>query len=104
MLHQELQDRKKYEELEKKNKIWEWFHTHPGIGQQVEAPEPSALGPFERSPGHPGYTGAFTKWKPDSYAGGGIAGIRRPWAIPPESGPDPQGLASMNNYVIKRTG
>ena len=38
------------------------------------------------------------------YAGGGIAGIRRPWAIPPESGPDPQGLASMNNYVIKRTG
>ena len=38
------------------------------------------------------------------FAGGGIAGIRRPWAIPPESGPDPQGLASMNNYVIKRTG
>jgi hypothetical protein len=37
-------------------------------------------------------------------AGGGIAGIRRPWAIPPESGPDPQGLASMNNYVTKRTG
>jgi hypothetical protein len=39
-----------------------------------------------------------------NYAGGGIAGIRRPWAIPPESGPDPQGLASMNNYVTKRTG
>ena len=38
------------------------------------------------------------------FAGGGIAGIRRPWAIPPESGPDPQGLASMNNYVTKRTG
>ena len=37
-------------------------------------------------------------------AGGGIANIRRPWAIPPESGPDPQGLASMNNYVTKRTG
>ena len=38
------------------------------------------------------------------YAGGGIAGIRRPWAIPPESGPDPQGLASLNNYATKRTG
>ena len=25
------------------------------------------------------------------FAGGGIAGIRRPWAIPPESGPDPYG-------------
>ena len=37
------------------------------------------------------------------YAGGGIAGIRRPWAIPPESGPDPQGLASLNNYATKRT-
>lgn len=37
-------------------------------------------------------------------AGGGIAGIRRPWAIPPESGPMPQGLASLNNYATKRTG
>jgi len=37
------------------------------------------------------------------YAGGGIASIRRPWAIPPESGPDPQGLASLNNYATKRT-
>ena len=36
-------------------------------------------------------------------AGGGIAGIRRPWAIPPESGPDPQGLASINNYATKLT-
>ena len=36
-------------------------------------------------------------------AGGGIAGIRRPNAIPPASGPDPQGLASMNNYATKRT-
>ena len=38
------------------------------------------------------------------FAGGGIAGIRRPWAVPPESGPDPQGLASLNNYATKRTG
>jgi len=39
----------------------------------------------------------------ENHAGGGIAGIRRPWAIPPESGPDPQGLASLNNYATKRT-
>ena len=32
-------------------------------------------------------------------AGGGIAGIRRPHAIPPESGPTPQGLPSMLNRV-----
>ena len=38
-----------------------------------------------------------------NYAGGGIAGIRRPWAIPPESGPDSQGLAYLNNYATKRT-
>ena len=38
------------------------------------------------------------------FAGGGIASIRRPWAVPPESGPDPQGLASLNNYATKRTG
>jgi len=32
-------------------------------------------------------------------AGGGIAGIRRPNAIPPESGPTPYGLPSMYNRV-----
>ena len=39
-------------------------------------------------------------------AGGGIAGIRRPWAIPPESGPMPQGggLSSQFNRVKKLTG
>tara|TARA_R110000744_G_scaffold90352_2_gene175455 strand:+ start:697 stop:4686 length:3990 start_codon:yes stop_codon:yes gene_type:complete len=31
-------------------------------------------------------------------AGGGIAGIRRPWAIPPESGPDPQGIIPRPGY------
>jgi hypothetical protein len=38
--------------------------------------------------------------------GGGIAGIRRPWAIPPESGPMPQGggLSSQFNRVRKLTG
>ena len=40
------------------------------------------------------------------YAGGGIASIRRPWAIPPESGPMPQGggLSSQFNRVKKLTG
>jgi len=33
------------------------------------------------------------------YAGGGIAGIRRPGAIPPESGPQPQGLENLKYYV-----
>ena len=32
-------------------------------------------------------------------AGGGITSIRRPNAIPPESGPTPQGLPSMLNRV-----
>ena len=36
-----------------------------------------------------------------NYAGGGIAGIRRPSAIPPESGPTPYGLPSMLNHVKK---
>ena len=42
----------------------------------------------------------------DYMAGGGIAGIRRPWAIPPESGPDPYGggLSSQFNRVKKLTG
>ena len=76
-LLQELHDRKKYEELETKNKIWEWTKKRPFVGQQVEAPDPAELGPFERSPGHPGYTGTFTKWKPDFYAGGGIASLKK---------------------------
>ena len=39
-------------------------------------------------------------------AGGGIAGLSggRRFGPPPESGPDPQGLASMDNYATKRTG
>ena len=43
---------------------------------------------------------------PEHMAGGGIAGIRRPWAIPPESGPMPQGggLSSQFNRVKKLTG
>ena len=75
VLLQELQDRKKYEELVTKNKIWGALKKRPFVGQQLEAPDPSDPGPFERSPGHPGYTGAFTKWKPDFYADGGIASL-----------------------------
>jgi hypothetical protein len=43
-------------------------------------------------------------WSRMGQAEGGITNVRRPWAIPPESGPDPQGLASLNNYATKRTG
>ena len=35
----------------------------------------------------------------DEFAGGGIAGIRKPDAIPPESGPNPQGLENLKYYV-----
>jgi len=35
---------------------------------------------------------------PKGFAGGGMAGIRRPSAIPPESGPQSQGLASLKKY------
>ena len=40
------------------------------------------------------------------YAGGGIAGLSggKRFGPPPLSGPDPQGLASLNNYATKRTG
>jgi hypothetical protein len=31
-------------------------------------------------------------------AGGGMVGIRKPSAIPPESGPQSQGLASLKKY------
>ena len=52
---------------------------------------------------------ALEEWiwnKKHGYAGGGIANIRRPWAIPPESGPDPYGggLSSQYNRVKKLTG
>jgi len=35
---------------------------------------------------------------PEGFAGGGMAGIRRPSAIPPESGPQSQGLAYLKKY------
>jgi hypothetical protein len=38
-------------------------------------------------------------WSRMKKAGGGMAGIRKPHAIPPESGPTPQGLPSMLNRV-----
>ena len=35
---------------------------------------------------------------PEGFAGGGMAGIRRPSAIPPTGGPQSQGLASLKKY------
>jgi len=40
-------------------------------------------------------------YDPELYAGGGIAGVRRPKALPPKSGPTPYGLPSMLNRVKK---
>jgi hypothetical protein len=59
----------------------------------------------KRYPRNPTELGQHLSYDPDipMFAEGGIASIRRPWAIPPESGPDPQGLASLNNYATKRT-
>jgi hypothetical protein len=60
--------------------------------------------PAWRGPEGTGYS--FRHEGMDYMAGGGIAGIRRPWAIPPESGPMPQGggLSSQFNRVKKLTG
>jgi biotin operon repressor len=45
-------------------------------------------------------------WSRMGQADGGITNVRRPWAIPPESGPMPQGggLSSQFNRVKKLTG
>lgn len=60
--------------------------------------------PAWRGPEGTGYS--FRHEGMDYMAGGGIAGVRRPWAIPPESGPMPQGggLSSQFNRVKKLTG
>jgi hypothetical protein len=60
--------------------------------------------PAWRGPEGTGYS--FRHEGMDYMAGGGIAGIRRPNAIPPESGPMPQGggLSSQFNRVKKLTG
>ena len=42
---------------------------------------------------------AYGKYMPQMMAGGGIASIRRPNAIPPEKGPLPQGLENLRYYV-----
>ena len=43
--------------------------------------------------------GLLKKRLSEGFAGGGIAGIRRRGAIPPESGPQPQGLENLKYYV-----
>ena len=42
---------------------------------------------------------AYGEYMPQMMAGGGIASIRRPNAIPPEKGPLPQGLENLRYYV-----
>ena len=42
---------------------------------------------------------AYGTYMPQMMAGGGIASIRRPNAIPPEKGPLPQGLENLRYYV-----
>ena len=39
----------------------------------------------------------WSKMSEGSYMGGGMVGIRKPSAIPPESGPMSQGLRSLYN-------
>ena len=40
----------------------------------------------------------WSKMSEGRYMGGGMVGIRKPNAIPPESGPQSQGLASLKKY------
>ena len=102
-LYQELQDRKKHEELNRRKRKQLEYSERIFPGQQIAIEPPSSIDPFEYSPADPRYTGAFTEWTPDSFAGGGMAGIRRPDAVPPLSGPDPQGegLSYLLNRVRK---
>jgi hypothetical protein len=78
-------------EKEKQKLIME----HPVYGFEEEFKKPEFQGALEDVQFDMGY----------ALAGGGIAGIRRPWAIPPESGPDPYGggLSSQFNRVKKLT-
>ena len=50
-----------------------------------------------------GYVAPEKWWEKQKYAGGGMTGIRRPDAVPPLSGPDPQGegLSYLLNRVRK---
>jgi hypothetical protein len=80
-LYDELQQKKKREEYDRMMK----FRSTPmnlAYGQQFQVS------------GDP----QFSPWVPEQYAGGGMVGIRRPSAIPPESGPQSQGLASLKKY------
>ena len=81
---------------ERQEKLDEW-------GKSMIEPHPS----FIKEQGLPNYQGV-----PDwdviaptarGYAGGGMTGIRRPDAVPPKSGPDPQGegLSYLLNRVRK---
>ena len=79
-------------EKEKQKLIME----HPVYGFEEEFKKPEFQGALEDVQFDMGY----------ALAGGGIAGIRRPWAVPPVSGPVPHGggLSSQFNRVKKLTG
>jgi len=95
------------------NKVLDLYNLLPHASQEEKEAYARSIGRddlLHKEYKHPIYGSSFSydqikRVFPDyfPYAGGGIAGIRRPWAIPPESGPDPQGLASLNNYATKRT-
>ena len=95
------------------NKVLDLYNLLPHASQEEKEAYARSIGRddlLHKEYKHPIYGSSFSydqikRVFPDYFsgAGGGIASIRRPWAIPPESGPDPQGLASLNNYATKRT-
>ena len=80
-LYDELQQKKKKEEYDRMMELRS-KPMMPGYGQQFQVS------------GKP-------EFKPVTYAGGGMVGIRRPSALPPTGGPMSQGLRSLYNNVKK---
>ena len=66
-----------------------------------EVPMPAMQGWLDNTVGGFGKdtSTAYGEYMPQMMAGGGIASIRRPNAIPPEKGPLPQGLENLRYYV-----
>ncbi len=68
-------------------------YTQPGIGDRKYNEELGYRQLYNILFGQPQASGGRA-----GYMGGGMTGIRRPSAIPPESGPQSQGLASLKKY------
>ena len=79
--YDEMQQKKKKEEYDRMMELRS-KPMMPGYGQQFQVS------------GKP-------EFKPVTYAGGGMVGIRRPSALPPTGGPMSQGLRSLYNNVKK---